>query len=228
MVAGQTGTGRDQLTEDDVLLQTHQGVRAAVHGGLSEHASGFLEGGGRQPRVGSQGGLGDTHQFGTARGRLTALSHSLARLLAEGHHIHKVTLQQLGVTRVKHGYAAQHLAHNNLNVLGVDVHTLVAVHLLDFIHQVTLGGRNRTQTQHLLGVNRTLSHGLTRVNVVAFLHQQLGAARNRNHQVLFGVVTLNDQALTVDVVLNSQAASSLSHHGLTLRRTGFEKLLHTR
>ena len=66
VVAGQTGTGRDQLTEDDVLLQAHQGVRAAVHGGLSEHASGFLEGGGRQPRVGSQGGLGDTHQFGTA------------------------------------------------------------------------------------------------------------------------------------------------------------------
>ena len=88
-------------------------------------------------------------------------------------------------------------------MLGVDVHTLVAVHLLDLIHQVTLGGRNRTQTQHLLGVNRALSHGLTRVNVVAFLHQQLGAARNRNHQVLFGVVTLNDQALTVDVVLNS-------------------------
>src|SRR5699024_8194130 len=53
-VPGQTRSGRDELTEDDVLLQAHQGIAAAAHRSLGQHLGGLLEGGGRQPRVGGQ------------------------------------------------------------------------------------------------------------------------------------------------------------------------------
>ena len=37
----QTGTGGDQLTDDDVLLQTGQRVNLALDGGFGQNASGF-------------------------------------------------------------------------------------------------------------------------------------------------------------------------------------------
>ena len=42
---------------------------------LGEHARGLLEGGGAQPGVRGQRGLGDSHELGTAGGGLTALGH---------------------------------------------------------------------------------------------------------------------------------------------------------
>src|SRR4051812_16599479 len=49
-VPGQPGTGRDELTDDDVLLEAQQRVALAVDGGVGEHPGGLLEGGRRQPR----------------------------------------------------------------------------------------------------------------------------------------------------------------------------------
>ena len=40
----QTGSGGDQLTDDDVLLQTGQRVNLALDGGFGQNAGGFLEG----------------------------------------------------------------------------------------------------------------------------------------------------------------------------------------
>src|SRR5688572_27762874 len=38
-----TGTGRDQVTDDDVLLQSDQLVTCTAHRGIREHARRFLE-----------------------------------------------------------------------------------------------------------------------------------------------------------------------------------------
>ncbi len=48
-VAGQTGAGRDELTDDDVLLEALEVIDLLVQGGVGEHAGGLLEGGGGQP-----------------------------------------------------------------------------------------------------------------------------------------------------------------------------------
>ena len=44
----ETGTCGDELTDDDILLQTGQRIDLALDGGLGQHAGGLLEGGGRQ------------------------------------------------------------------------------------------------------------------------------------------------------------------------------------
>ena len=48
-IASQTRTSRNQLTEDDVLLQTEQRIRLVVHRSFSQNLGRLLEGGGRQP-----------------------------------------------------------------------------------------------------------------------------------------------------------------------------------
>ena len=58
----QTGSGGDQLTDDDVLFQTGQRVNLALDGGFGQNAGGFLEGCSGQEAVGCQAGLGDTKQ----------------------------------------------------------------------------------------------------------------------------------------------------------------------
>ena len=63
---------RDELADDDVLLEAEQLVGAAFDGRLGQHPGGLLERRRRQPRVGGQRRLGDPHELGTAFGRLLA------------------------------------------------------------------------------------------------------------------------------------------------------------
>ena len=59
-VAREARTGRDELTDDDVLLEALEVVDLLGEGGFGEHAGGLLEGCGGQPGVGGQRRLGDT------------------------------------------------------------------------------------------------------------------------------------------------------------------------
>src|SRR3978361_1565871 len=77
-VLRKAGTRRDQLSDDDVFLQAHQRVGLALHGGLRENTRGLLERRGRQPRLGCEGRLGDTHDLLTRRSRLLALGEGSA------------------------------------------------------------------------------------------------------------------------------------------------------
>ena len=62
-------TGRDELADDDVLLEPEELVAAALDGRLGQHPRRLLEGGGREPALGGQRRLGDAHQLGAALGR---------------------------------------------------------------------------------------------------------------------------------------------------------------
>src|SRR5262245_36953574 len=79
----EAGARRDQLADDDVLLQTAQRVGASVDRRVGEDAGGLLEGGRGQPRLGRERGLGDAHELGTTRGRLAALGDHAPVLLLE-------------------------------------------------------------------------------------------------------------------------------------------------
>src|SRR5205085_7939002 len=77
-VAGHARAGRDQLPDDDVLLEAEELVALALDGGLGEHTRGLLERRRRQPRVGGQRRLGDAHELGPALGRRLAVLHQFA------------------------------------------------------------------------------------------------------------------------------------------------------
>ena len=50
-------------------------------------------------------------------------------------------LEERGVTRVINAHFTHHLAHDNLEVLVVDLHSLQAIYVLNLVNDVFLNGR---------------------------------------------------------------------------------------
>ena len=61
--------GRDELADDHVLLEALEPVGTTLDRRLGEHAGGLLERRRRQPRVGRERRLRDSHELGTTLGR---------------------------------------------------------------------------------------------------------------------------------------------------------------
>ena len=77
-VAAQAGAGRDELADDDVLLEAGEVVDLALDGGVGEHLGGLLEGGRRQEALGGQRRLGDAEDDLLGLGGLAAVGdHAL-------------------------------------------------------------------------------------------------------------------------------------------------------
>ena len=114
-------------------------------------------------------------------------------------------------------------------MLGVDVHTLGAVDVLNLINQQALSLRSPTQTQNFLRVQTTNRELLTGGDVVTVLDQQLRTTRHLNGDVFLVIVTLDDDDAVVRVVLvDFDGAIGLGHARHTLRRACLKQLLNTR
>ena len=62
VVVREASAGRNQAANDNILLQAPQAIAGAAHGGLGQHAGGFLEGGCGNERFGRQRCLGNAQQ----------------------------------------------------------------------------------------------------------------------------------------------------------------------
>ena len=146
------GPRGDQLPDDDVLLEALEAVVLALDRGLGEHPRRLLEGGGGQPRLGRERRLRDPHELGTTLGRALALGHEPLVHVGELPGVSLLTRQERRVTRLRHGDPAEHLADDDLDVLVVDRHALLPVHLLHLVAEVLLGGPDAVDVQDLLRV----------------------------------------------------------------------------
>ena len=224
----QAGAGRDELTDDDVLLEPHELVALAVQGSLGQHSGGLLEGRRREPRLGRQRRLSDAHQFRTSRGRLTALGENPTVLRLELDPLGEVAGQQTGVTGLDDRHATEHLAHDDLDVLGVDVHALADVDLLHLVDQVLLHGTGAEDPQNLLRVHRAQRELLADLDVVAVGDQQGHALGDGvGHRLRTIVRSHRDPSLLV-VLLDLDPTRELGDRREAGRSTGLEELLHTR
>src|SRR5439155_11474083 len=82
------GAGRDEPSDDHVLLQAAQMVDLALNGGFGEHARGLLERGRRDEGFRRQRGFGDPQQQRTACRGFATLSDDALVLLAEAELVH--------------------------------------------------------------------------------------------------------------------------------------------
>ena len=75
-VALQTGGSRDQLADDDVLLETVEAIDLALERRVGQNLRRLLEGGRREERVGVERGLRDAEDDLLGLGRLaTGVDH---------------------------------------------------------------------------------------------------------------------------------------------------------
>src|SRR5215218_2457345 len=229
LVAADARTRRDQLSDDHVLLEPEQAVALALDRGVGEHLGRLLEGGGRQPRLGRERGLGDAHEHRAGRGRLAALGDDPTVLGLEQRPLDQRTGQELRRARVDDGHPLQHLPDDHLDVLVVDRHALAAVDLLDLADQVQLHLARAHDPQHLVRVDRTLGELLADLDVAAVLDPQPRATRQLVVDDLVGAVVRGDGELAeLLAVLDADGAGQLGDRGLALGDAGLEELHHTR
>ena len=75
--------------------------------------------------------------------------------------------QEVGVAGLLHGDPAGHLAHDELDVLVVDRHALVAVHLLDLLDEVLLRLADALDLEQLLGIAGALDDAVAGLDLLA-------------------------------------------------------------
>ena len=144
------GSGRNEMTADDVLLQAFEVVNTATDSGLAENLRGLLEGCGGDEAVGTKSRAGDTleHKLGCGGFRLAG-NHHLQALTLERRilvpqitGVNDVTLHvPLAVARVKH----EELAEDRI----VHIHELPLVHEF-LMEEVSVAGISDLNLAHHL------------------------------------------------------------------------------
>src|SRR6476469_8242499 len=226
-VAGQARAGGDELTEDDVLLEAEQRVGLGLDGRVREDPRRLLEGRRREPGLRGQRGLGDAHELRTTGGGLASLGQHPTVLGLEATTLGQLAREQLGVAGLDDRHPTQHLADDDLDVLVVDRHTLLAVDRLDLVDQVHLHRAGAEDAQDLLGVDRTLDQLGADGHVVAVRDQQARALADRVGVLVGAVVRHQHDAAGLVGVLHADPAGGLGDRGHTLGGAGLEQLDHT-
>src|SRR5580765_4150895 len=191
-VALQAGRRRDQLPDDDVLLQSEQPVDLALDRGVGEHLRRLLEGRGREEGLRRERRLRDPEDQ-RLRGCLLLLLLLHARVLALEHDlVHELARQELGVAVVLDPDLLQHLPDDQLDVLVVDLDALRLVDLLHLADEVQLGLRIALQAQEVGGVERSLVQRIARLDVLALRDAEPRPAGDEDREVVLLVTGVSD------------------------------------
>src|SRR4030095_12577892 len=121
-----------------------------------------------------------------------------------------------------------HLTHDYLNMLVVDVHTLQAIDLLNFIHEILLQATHTEYSQNIVRVQRTSHQSLAGTNTISVLHVDVRTARDVV-LAFFTVVASDDQfAFALRDRTKSDCSIYFRHNRGLSGTAGFEKLDHAR
>src|SRR4029077_17054324 len=164
----ETGSGRNQVTHDHVFLEAAQPVDFTQRSRFSEHTCRVLERSRRNKAVGFQRSLGDPEQHRNSLRRLAACLHDFLVLSVEVEFIDLIAPEQCGIAGIGDLHFAQHLAHDDLDVLIVNLYALETIDLLHFVHQVLLQLLRAAHFQNLVRHNGAFGQLLTLFHEIAF------------------------------------------------------------
>src|SRR3954454_19468516 len=180
--------GRDQLADDHVLLEAVEGVLLALERRVREDLGGLLERRGRQERVRVQRRLGDPEDDLLELRRLAAVVADAGVLAGEVVAVHELAREVGRVALLVDADLLEHLAHDQLDVLVVDVHALGLVDLLHLLDEVAGGLRPAAEFEQVVRVQRALVELAARLDLLALGHEQARAARERVAVLLTRIV----------------------------------------
>src|SRR5699024_7955952 len=154
-VSLQTGSRRNQLTDDNIFLQAYKVVHLALDSGLGKNLGRLLEGCRGQEGICSQGGFGDTkHNLFSGCRSLSFFFQLLVHIL-EFQNVHKSTRKEFGITVFLNTDLLQHLAYKNLDMLIADLNALQTVYSLNFAEHVILSGADALDPQDVMRIHTT-------------------------------------------------------------------------
>jgi hypothetical protein len=168
--------------------------------------------------------LGDPHDLGATLGGLAALlDHPLVGV-AEHLGVGTLAGQEAGVAGLLHADAARHLTHDQLDVLVVDRHTLVAVHLLDLLDEVQLGLADALDLHQLLRVEGAVGERIAGADLLAVGHDVAAAGRQQHGVLVALVVDDRDRDALALVLVDPHDTARTGETGRATRRARLEQL----
>ena len=228
-IALHTGAAREQLTDDDVLLEAEQRVGLALDGRVGEDTGRLLEGGGGQEGVGGERSLGDTeeHRVGLGVCRFaTGLGSFFLQLLVDSVEVGLLddgTRDEVGLTGIGDGDLLHHLTDDDFDVLVVDVNTLHPVDALDFTDEVIVDRIDAHDFEKVMRVDGTFGQGLALLDggTGHDLLAQTQAVRDEVGLLLPFFRIGHDDMLALLVVVDGDSTVELGQDGEGLRSAGY-------
>src|SRR4030095_11154462 len=187
------GSGRNQVTHDHVFFEAAQPVDLAERSCFSEHAGGILERSRVNKAVGFERSLGDAEQHRNSLRRLAAFLDNFLVLFLEVEFVDLIAPEQRCIAWIGDLYLPQHLAHDDFDVLVIDLHALESIDLLHFIHQVLLQLLWTAHFENLVWHNGTFGQLLAFLHVIAFKHNDVLRERNEMFFLSPGVRVFENQ-----------------------------------
>src|SRR5689334_1268310 len=108
LVAVHASTSRDEVTDDDVLLESEQLVSRAADCSVGENARRLLEACRRDERLSRETRLGDTEEQRLGNGRLILVLLGAVVGIPEALLVDVLALEKLGVAALEHAHLLQH------------------------------------------------------------------------------------------------------------------------
>ena len=99
--------------------------------------------------------------------------------LLEVQNVYQSTRQYIAVAVVLYADFLQHLMHNHLDVLIVDIHTLQTVYTLYLAEHVILNGADTFDLQNIMRVDASFCQLVAGLQHLAVLHLDTGTVRDQ-------------------------------------------------
>src|SRR3989344_2246063 len=169
--ARKSGTRGDETADDDVLFETDEAIHGAGNRRFGELARRVLEGYGGEERGARERDFGDAQEklfrlrrlpFGFLRALVDALQFEIRDDLSGGYS---------GVARVRYRDAAEHLLHDDFEMLSRGRNTLQFVNTGNLVDDVFLRGLLPRQEEELLKVGRAVGQEAAFFDRAPLFHQ---------------------------------------------------------
>ena len=132
------------------------------------------------------------------------------------------------VARVDDLHPAQHLPHDHLDVLVVDLHALQPIDVLHFVDDVARQRLDAQQAQDVVRVGRAVDDELALVDHLAVVHQDVLVLGDQELVRLAVQVGDHQALLALGVLAERHRAGDLGEHARVLGRARLEQLRHAR
>ena len=135
---------------NNVLFQSDQLVDLAGNRRFGQNAGRFLEGCGRDKRLGLQRSLGNTEQYRVGLSRRPVLGNNLGVFRFKHITVNLLADEERCIARNGDFNFSQHLRNDNLNMLVVNLNALQTVNVLNFLNQIFSQFLNAQDTQNVM------------------------------------------------------------------------------
>ncbi len=144
-------SARDDVSHDHVLFKAEQVVGLTCACSIGKNTCCVLEGGCRNKGLGPERCFGDPKKNGCCLRRSCRLLRSpLLFWLWKFFLIDIFAIEEGGIAWIGDAHFLEHLTHDDLNVLIVDVHTLQTINFLHLVHEILLKFANTANLQDLV------------------------------------------------------------------------------